>query len=169
MIGNILLGSQWVEFYQAETLYLGGSIASSAMQKSTDDQALEAMRANLEALKTEKGLRNPALAKKAGVAATKTVNNLERGRHDVGVAKVAAVALALDVELWQFFVKDLPVSPKERSQLARLVRAFILLGIESRETLLADVRVLCSREGKLDQLNKETNRHPKPKLLERLE
>lgn len=156
IIGNILPISQQVGHYRPEALYLRRSLAYENMQKNDGDNPLAVLAKNVHDIKkVEKGLSNAkvaALAARAGheTDIAKTVSNIERQEHGVGINNVVTVADALEVETWQLFLpgvpKGNPHSPNERTELDWLVRTFLSLEHDSRRTLLADVQLLVLRE-----------------------
>lgn len=132
------------------------------MQKSPQDKPLNALARNVGDLRKQLDyshadidsiLRNSGRQK--GIA--KTVSNIEREVHSVGVGNVADVAQALQVPMWQLFIQGLPVNARARNQLTKLVRAFVMLeNPEHRDRLVADAELVCLAEEKLERLKRET-------------
>lgn len=170
IIGRILPVRQPVELYPPEALYRDASLAYENMQEIDDDHPLAVLARNVHDIKkVEKGLSNArvaASAQRRGHATdiAKTVSNIERKEHGVGINNIVTVAEALDAEPWQLFLPGVPKgdpnSPNERAELSWLVRTFLALSHGHRRTLLENAKLLILAEGKPELIDRQIPRAP---------
>lgn len=84
------------------------------------DARLDNFASNVKAQLLERGWTAPELARRAGLA-PKTVNNVVNGRHAAQVDVLAKIAGALDLELWQMWLPQLPRDASHDETFPRLV------------------------------------------------
>lgn len=138
IMGNFLPDSQRVELYQPETHYPDERLAFSDMAKPLakhEENALSALRANLEALRAgrsqaEIGLAAGAPPGDTAIAVGRNVANLTRNQSGGGVkgtvSQIPTAARAYDVQPWQLWVPLFhKLLPEEREQLREIVRLFV--------------------------------------------
>ncbi len=86
---------------------------------------------NMRAQIAERGWSAPELARRAGLA-PKTVNNVLRGRHAAQADVLEKIAKALDLELWQMWLPQLPSDARHDETFPRLVTEAARLSPEAR-------------------------------------
>lgn len=87
---------------------------------------------NLLRLMQKKGYSSAGVAIKAHVS-QRTVNNMEKARHNVGIDNIEAVAGVFGLTAWQLMLPNLPCDLLETRSISQLVNNYVASGAEGRK------------------------------------